>query len=194
MKSYNPAVYTTSTIKTLARGLSKTRLGSPSIGIHNLIEASKRKGFLDRIKKAVSEDEALDAAKMLSTKGRLRRYVEGGLIGGMSYPVISAASEAAKGFTAHSGPGKLRAARAAARAVLKGPEIAKSVTRGVMGGGVIQAVREGIELGRAKKTVRQFIDERTKGSAVEPAPQSAGIPRRRPYDPWRYDPHPAGEF
>lgn len=183
-----------STSKTLARGLSKTRSGSPSIGIQNLIEASKRKGFSDRIKKAVSEDEALDAAKMLSTKGRARRYVEGGMIGGASYPIISAAGEAAKGLTAHSGSGKLRAAGAAARAVLKGPEVAKSVTRGAMGGGVIQAVREGVELGRAKKTVRQFIDERTKGSGVEPAPQSAGIPRRRPHEPWRYDPRPAGEF
>ncbi len=150
------------TSKTLARGLGKTRSGSPSIGIQALIEASKRKGFADRIKKAVSEEEALDAAKMLSTKGRTRRYAEGGLIGGTTYPLVSAAGEMAKGVAAHSGSGKLRAGVTAARSALKGPEVAKSLTRGAFGGGVIQAVREGLEMGKAKKTVRQFVDERTK--------------------------------
>lgn len=183
-----------STSKTLARGLSKTRSGSPSIGIHELIEASKSKGFADRMKKAVSEDEALDAAKMLSVKGRARRYAEGAAIGGITYPVVSAAGELAKGVTAHTGSGKVKAGITAARAALARPEVAKSLTRGALGGGVIQAVREGVELGKAKKTVRSFIDERTKGSGVEPAPQSRGIPRRRYGDAWRYDPRPAGEF
>jgi hypothetical protein len=183
-----------STSKTLARGLGKTRSGSPSIGIHELIERSKQKGFSDRLKHAVSEDEALDAAKMLSVKGRARRYAEGATIGGASYPLIAAAGEAAKTVAEHSGSGRLRAVGAAARGALKAPEVARSVTRGALGGGVIQAVREGVEMGRAKKTVKKFVNERTKGSGVEPAPQSRGIPKRRYHEPWRYDPRPAGEF
>lgn len=145
-----------STSKTLSRGLSKTRSGSPSISIQKLINA----GFSDRIKKAVSEDDALDAAKMLSTKGRARRYVEGGVIGGAAYPLTAAAGEVAGALAGH-GSGKLRAAGAAAKATFKRPELAKSVTRGALGGGVIQAVREGVELGRAKNTVRSFVEERT---------------------------------
>lgn len=146
-------------IKTFA-GLSKTRTGSLPVGIKKLIERSHTSGFADRIKKAVSEDDALDAAKLLSKKGRIRRYVEGGAIGGATYPLVSAAGEAAKGFAAHAGQGKLRAAAHAAKSMLKTPEVAKSVTRGVMGGGVIQGVREGVELGRAKSTVDGFLKER----------------------------------
>lgn len=33
-----------------------------------------------------------------------------------------------------------------------------------------------------------------KTSGVEPAPQSRRIPRKKPTDPWRYDPRPAYEF
>jgi hypothetical protein len=130
------------------------------VGIKKLIERSYQSGFADRIKKAVSDDEALEAARLLSKKGRVRRYVEGGAIGGATYPLVSAAGEAAKGFVAHSGQGRVRAAAHAAKAVLKSPEVAKSVTRGVLGGGVIQGVREGVELGRAKNTVDGFLKER----------------------------------
>lgn len=146
--------------KTLAHGLSKTRKGSPSIGIHELI-GKVRDGFESRMKKAVEEDEALDAAKLLSQKGRMRRYAEGGAIGGITYPLVNAAGEAAKGFAAHAGQGKLRAAAHAAKAVLTKPELAKNITRGTLGGGVIQAVREGVEMGKAKRKVRDFISERT---------------------------------
>lgn len=146
--------------KTLAHGLSKSRSGSPSIGIHELIERSRQKGFGDRLKKAVDEDEAMDAAKLLSEKGRTRRYAEGGAIGGIAAPLVSAAGEAARGFAAHVGQGKVRAALEAGKAALKGPELAKAVTSGALGGGVIQAVREGVELGKAKRKVQDFINER----------------------------------
>jgi hypothetical protein len=150
--------------KTLNRGLSKTRSGSPSISIQSLADAMANKGFGDRIKKAVSDDEALDAAKMLSQKGRVRRYAEHGAIGGLAYPIIGAAGDAAGRVAEHAGSGKLRAAGTAARAALRAPELVKNVTRGVLSGGVVQAAREGVEVGKAKKTVRSFIEERKTAS------------------------------
>lgn len=157
-------VVNTQPAKTLIKGLGKSRAGAPSIGLQRLIEKTKMAAFSDTVKQAVSEDEALDAAKMLSVdkKTRLRRYAEGGAIGGVAYPGIAAAGEAAGALASH-GPGKLRAAGAAVRATLKRPDLAKSVTRGVLGGGGVQAIREGVELGRAKKTVSNFVRERMPG-------------------------------
>lgn len=202
--------------KTLARGLSKTRSGSPSISLQSLIDRSKQAGFSDRIKKAVSEEEAIEAARRLSEnrKNRVRRYVESGTIGGAAYPIISAAGEAA-GALAGRGPGRFAAAGRAAAKVMNRTDLAKNVTRGMLGGGGVQAMREGVELGKAKKTVSSFIDDRkrqlgmhtpqpsstvahgenvVKAAGVEPAPQSRKIPQRRPNEPWKYDPRPAEEF
>jgi len=151
--------------KTLARGLSKTRSGSPSIGIHELIERSKQQGFADGVKKAVSEDEALDAAKMLSTKGRTRRYVEGAAIGAAVNPAMRAIGRGVEAATnAPRGMGSWRAglARAAVKGVSRG-ELTRHVVEGGLAGGGVQAIREGVELGKAKKTVRNFISERSGG-------------------------------
>lgn len=212
-----------STSKTLVRGLSKTRTGRPPISLQGLIEKSRLSGFSDRIKKAVSEYEALDAAKRLSEgrKSRLRRYAEGGAIGGMANPVLRAVGrgvEAAVNAPTGSRVGK---AVAAIRGTTRG-ELARHLTEGALAGGGVQAIREGVELGRAKKTVKQFIDNHTphpgttisrggnvvkatalararggfsrKQAGVEPAPQSRLVPRRRPSDPWQYDPRPAEEI
>lgn len=192
------------TVKTLAKGLSKTRSGSSPVGIQTLINRATHQGFSDRIKKAVSDEEALEAAKLLTTRrgpGRVRRYAEGAVAGGFASPVIRAigrATEAAVGAPMGTGLRRVGLARAAAKATSRG-EIARHVAEGTLAGGGVRALRDEFEVGRAKKTVKKFLDLHSgagqlKQSGVEPAPQSRGIPKKKPSDPWRYDPRPAGEI
>jgi hypothetical protein len=52
----------------------------------------------------------------------------------------------------------------------------------------------GYLFGRARESMRQRREDASKKAGVEPAPQSRSIPRKKPSDPWRYDPRPAGIF
>ena len=146
--------------KTLAQGLSKTRRGSPSIGIHKLIELGKQAGFEDRLKQAVSDEGALDAARQLTEggRGRKQRYAEAGAIGGALAPGITLGGNVAKNVARFGFKGK--ALQAAARASFSKPHVASDVARGVLGGAAFQAGREGLQLHHAKKTVDEFIKER----------------------------------
>ena len=52
---------------------------------------------------------------------------------------------------------------------------------------------------KLRRHMRERRDEasrrgQAKRAGVEPAPQSRRIPRKKPTDPWRYDPRPAGIF
>jgi len=158
--AYTPGV-NTQKAKTLAWGLGKSRSGSPPISLAKLIEKTKMSSFAEAVKQAVSADEALDAAKMLSVdkKTRIRRYAEGGAIGGAAYPLVNAAGEAAGALAGHSSSGKVRAVGSALQKSFKRPELARNVTRGALGGGGVQAIRDGVELGRAQKTVQNFLHQ-----------------------------------
>lgn len=177
------------------RGLGKTRTGSIPVNIAKLVERTKSAAFTERVKQAlVSDEEALEAARLLSSKGKARKYVEGGVIGGALSPAVSfggnlAESVARKGFNR-------RALASATAETFSKPRLAGSVARGALGGGVIQAVREGVELGKAKRTVREFLKQHNKYKAagVEPAPQSRGLPKKKKSDPWAYDSDPANMF
>lgn len=188
-----------STSKTLARGLAKTRSGSPSIGIQELIEKTRQSGFADRIKKAVSEDEALDAAKRLSEgrKSRVRRYAEGGVIGGLVNPALRAAGrgvEAVVNAPKGSGGWRVGFARAAVKGVSKG-ELARHLTEGALAGGGVQAIREGVELGKAKKTVKSFVsDRRQQLTHHTPQPSTTVAHGENVVKGAGVEPRPAGEF
>lgn len=154
--------------KTLTHGLGKTRSGSPSIGIQALIEKSRQKGFADRIKKAVSDDEALDAAKLLSNKGRARRYAEGAGIAATVNPVMRMVGKGVEAAANARGGGRAGMARAAIKGITRG-ELSRHVVEGALAGGGVQAIREGVELGKARKTVKNFVAERTQPKTAMPA-------------------------
>ena len=118
--------------------------------------------FFDTVKVAVSEEEAIDAAKALSEskQRRLKRYGTGATIGALSYPAVGLTGEAVKGFVAGPKGGRLRSAFKAVREGATAPELAKSVTRGALGAGAVQALRENVQLQDAKKTYQSFLRER----------------------------------
>ena len=117
--------------------------------------------FFDAVKIAVSEEEAIDAAKALSEsrQRRMKRYGTGAAIGALSYPAVGIAGEAVKGFVAGPKGGRLRSAAKAVGQAAKAPELAKNVTRGALGASAVQALRENVQLQDAKKTYQTFLKE-----------------------------------
>jgi hypothetical protein len=117
-------------------------------------------GFFDEMKLAVSEEEALEAAKALSEpeRQRTKRYAISGAIGGVASPVIGFAGEAAKALAGPKG-GRLSGVVKAFHAERALPELSKNVTKGVLGGGAVQALREHVQLQEAKKKYQDFLKE-----------------------------------
>ena len=143
------------------------RKGRPPIGLDKLVGMQKRcedarwAAFFDQAKLAVSEEEALDAAKALSeARGKkLKRYGVGAAIGVTSYPAVAALGEGVKGFVAAPKGKRLQGALQGARKSIAAPELAKNVTRGGFGATAVQALRENVQLQDAKKTYRAFLKE-----------------------------------
>jgi hypothetical protein len=149
--------------------LGRSRKGKPTIGLGKLVERTMEKkcqdalwsSFFETVKIAVSEEEAIDAAKALSEskQRRLKRYGMGAVIGATSYPAVGLVGEAVKGYVAGSSGGRLRGAANAVRQAATAPELAKNITRGALGAGAVQALRENVQLQDAKKTYRSFLQE-----------------------------------
>jgi len=117
--------------------------------------------FFDEVKLAVSEEEALDAAKALSEsrRSRLKRYGQGAAIGSVSYPAVGLAGEAVKGLVAAPKGQRLKGAVKGLRDAANLPDMAKNVTRGALGASAVQALRENVQLQSAKKTYEDFLRE-----------------------------------
>lgn len=148
----------------MALHVPKSRKGSLPISIANL---TKQAAFFDELTKlatgAVSDEEAIDAAKQLSVdpRTRARRYVESGVVGGALNPLVNASGEFAKNFTEHQGSLKARALHGVAGAAKKlgKGEVAGTATKGLLGGMAVQAGREGLRLQEAKDTYRRFMQQ-----------------------------------
>lgn len=149
--------------------LGRSRKGKPPIGLGKLVERTMEKkcqdaqwsAFFDAVKTAVSEEEAIDAAKALSEsrQRRMKRYGTGAAIGATSYPAVGLTGEAVKGFVAGPKGGRVQSALKAVRQAAAAPEIAKNITRGALGASAVQALRENVQLQDAKKTYRTFLQE-----------------------------------
>jgi hypothetical protein len=151
--------------------LLKSRKGSIPMSIDRmsgLAKALKKRSsdatwsaFVSELSKlAVSDDEALEAARLLSEsrKSRLKRYTQSGVIGATTTPVVRYTAElaAAAASPKHQ---RVNALREATRKAFSRPEIAKHVTGGALGGGVIQGVRENVGLSQARRTYENYLKE-----------------------------------
>jgi hypothetical protein len=70
------------------------------------------------------------------------------------------------------------------------PGAAKFVPFGLQVGGALTAYGLGRMRGMLAER-RNAAEASAKQAGVEPAPQAAGIPKKKPSDPWNYDPRPA---
>lgn len=157
-------------------GLGTTRKGRPSISLQTIIDRVHRPK-----KAAVSVEDAEQAVQVLErSRGRGKRYRDMIATGGVLKPAVRAVGSAVEaGLTAPKG-GRFRAmwrgATDAAGKEVKGirgtnlPRTARDVVEGGLGGAVVNAGREGLELGRARRTAREFLSDKTAAAfeALEP--------------------------
>ncbi len=149
--------------KTLAHGISKTRRGSPSISAHTLVHGiSAAQRSAKGVKVATAE--VLNAARVLSESGgRTKRYATGAAIGAATGPLVTLSGNVAEvlGTAAKNLHGGRRAAVVEALGKsLSRSQLAKDVAKGVVTGSGVQAIREGVELHQAKKTVQNYLKDR----------------------------------
>jgi len=164
------------------RGMGASRSGRPTIGLQTIIDRLQANKPRRRHKIAeVSVEDAQQAVGVLErSRGRMGRYRDAMLAGAALKPVVRGVANAAEAAAAHSGKGRWGAAlrgTAAAGKSVKGftgafnkPQLARDVVEGGLGGAVVNAGREGLELGRARRTAREFLQDegpRPKTSAAK---------------------------
>lgn len=121
-------------------------------------EACMMAAFCETLKLAeVSEDEALASAKILSEgkRSRLRRYVDSGTVGGVLTPAVDTVGNFVHA-AANAKKSPLAAGVAGVKAMKRG-DVARSVTKGILGGAAVRAGQEGMQLQRAKDTYNRFM-------------------------------------
>ncbi len=146
----------------MALQVPKTRMGKLPINIEALMKKAQAHGFLDELSKlAVSDDEAIEAAKELSInpKSRAKAYADSTMVGGTLAPAIDAIGRMGKAVGDAKGGKRLAAGRAAIKA-MTGGDVLKSALVGGLGGTSVQAGREGVSFQHAKKTYKKFMAER----------------------------------
>jgi hypothetical protein len=146
--------------KTLLHGIGKSRKGRPSISFQTLVDRTKMSAFAGVVKAAqISDEAALDAAKRLQEAPgvKFRRQAELGGLTAAAAPAIGAASRAVKGAI-DAKKGRFGAARAAFRDTTRGGVVADAF-RGGLTGVAIGTGRESLEDARAKRTVRQYVEQ-----------------------------------
>lgn len=119
--------------------------------------------FFDELSKEAetSEADALEAARVLSMSpaARYKRLGASGAVVSVAYPSVSLVGELAAAAASPKGS-RVKVMKAAIDKIVARPELTKQITRGVLGGSVIQGLREGVQLSQAKKTYKNFIQER----------------------------------
>lgn len=132
--------------------------------IERASKAVKKAAFLhaleeELLKLAVSEDEALAAADTLSQHRPVSRYLTSAGLGAVAVPTTKAIGRAVEGGLA-AAPGQRAAGALKAVLTRTGPELAREVTEGALGGGAVRAVGEGLDVARARHTALKFLRDR----------------------------------
>lgn len=148
------------------RGMAASRKGSPAIGLQTLID--RITGQKRKLAAPVTLEQAEHAAGVLERgRGRGARYRDAIAAGSTLRPFMRAAGNAVEaGLTAPRGQ-RLRAVVRGVndvkglQAAFKGPRLAREVVEGGVGGAVINAGREGLELGRARRQANAFLGSKT---------------------------------
>lgn len=151
------------------RGVGASRVGRPSISLQTLID--RVPGNVRRKKLAAlapSVEDAEQAAQVLQrSRGRMSRYRDAMIAGGTLRPLVRGIGNAVESAVAAPRGQRFSAALRGTvaggkdvkgfSAAFRKPQLARDVVEGGLGGAVVNAGREGLELGRARRTAQAFL-------------------------------------
>ncbi len=136
--------------------MAASRKGRPAIGLQTLINRMQKKA-------EVSVEDAEQAAQVLQrSRGRAVRYRDAMIAGGVFKPLAKGIGRAAESaLTAPKGY-RLQAAMHGYKDVkggfhFKTPGTVRDVIEGGFGGAAVNAGREGLEIGRARRKAEEFV-------------------------------------
>ncbi len=144
----------------------KSRKGMIPKNIESYLKVASMNAFADEMHKLsedVSEEKVQQAVTKLTKPKAWKTIGETAALAGVAAPVIEGAGRFTKGFV--DAPGGLaarargglgEAGKSGLRAMTKGDVASRSLTSG-MGGGVLAAAKEGIELHQARKALHDYI-------------------------------------
>lgn len=141
--------------------IMKSRHGSIPANVQTLMKTATFAAFADEIAKlSVDEAAVIDAAQKLQKPRPWRTIGQTALAVGTAAPVIEAAGKFTKGvIDTHGGPGaRLGGGLASVGKITAGDVAAKSLTAG-LGGGMIAAAKEGIEVRNARRAIRDYVNQ-----------------------------------
>lgn len=157
----------------------KSRRGSIPSNVQTLMKAASMAAFADEVAKlsSVDEVEVVEAAHKLQKPRPWKTIGQTAALVGAAAPAIDVAGKFTKGFIDTQGSLAARAAGGAKTvgAMTAGDLAAKSLTSG-LGGGVIAAAKEGIELHRARKAIHDYLSESKVGSLFGGPPSGPAAP------------------
>ncbi len=156
----------------------KSRKGAIPTNVQTLMKAASMAAFLDEVSKlAVDEVEVVDAAHKLQKPRPWKTIGQTAAMVGAAAPAIDVAGKFTKGFldTPSGGLGAHIAGGAkTVGAMTLGDLAAKSLTAG-LGGGVIAAAKEGIELHNARKALHSYLMQEKASGLLGGAPSGPKI-------------------
>ena len=178
------------------RGLGASRVGRPTIGLQTIIDrlqanAPRRRKKLAAVPMPPSVEDAEQAAQVLQrSRGRGARYRDATLAGGALRPLVRGLANAAEAAASAPKGGRLRGALRGVKMQgkdVKGftggltrPQLARDFVEGGLGGAALNAGREGLEVGRAKRTARSFLAGDSQKLAQGLARSISSLPKTRP--------------
>jgi len=155
---------------TLPRAASKSRKGSIPRNINTLAESAKLSAFSDELRKLASvgqepgppvDDLAVqEAAAKLRKPKPWRTIGQTATMASLAAPAIATGGRFVEGFVDTPGDVRARALGGARNAATQtaGQLASRAVTTG-LGGGVIAAAKEGLDLHNARKTVHGYLSQ-----------------------------------
>lgn len=162
------------------RGLAASRKGRPALGLQTLIDRLQGRASRAHKTAAVSIDDAQEAARVLeSSKGRFRRFRDASIVGGVMSPLVRGVGRAAESAVMAPKGQRLQAAVRGVKGTSAGDirgfmgsnrgEVTKHIFEGGLGGAAVNASREGLELGRARRQAQQFVQTNKTATARLPS-------------------------
>lgn len=161
----------------MSKGMGVSRSGRPVLGLQTLIDRIQGKKPQRYKLSGVSLEEAELAAQTLQKgQGRVQRFRDAVAVGSAGSPLVRGMGRAMEaGVNAPRGQ-RLRHAATAFAKTNRG-ELARHVVEGGLGGAAVNASREGLELGRARRKAMDFLRSDKTAAVVGGAARAIGKQR-----------------
>lgn len=161
--------------------LKKSRKGAIPKNVDSFLKAASARAFADEMRKLADGEDPTEVEAAISKLQKPKPWKTIGqtaLMASVAAPLIEAGGKFTKGFVdAHGGLGARftgglgEAGKGGIKAMTKGDIASRALTSG-LGGGVLAAAKEGIEISKARRTLQEYLQQQKDAAAPAGGPPS----------------------